>query len=368
LVLSKLLHLPLCLNIVVLKKLSAPAEQFSTFYKYVLKAIVLDRSHSDKITLSDIEAPSISENQVLVQIKSAALNHRDEWCRQGLYPNLKDGVVLGSDGAGIVKEVGSKVDSKWIGQEVIINPAIHWGSQEKVQNKDFRILGMPDNGTFAEYLIVSSDRLYHKPLHLSWEEAAALPLAGLTAFRALMVQGKAKSSKKVLVTGFGGGVAQLAVQYALAIGAEVYTSSSSEEKLDKSKAMGVKNGFNYKDENWTKLALEETSGFDLIIDSAMGDTLNQLIDVSNPGARIVFYGATKGNPDGFNARKVFWNQLRLIGSTMGSDEDFKEMLRFVKKHQIKPIVDEVFPMEKAVQAFEKMKAGKQLGKLVLKVS
>lgn len=196
-----------------------------------MRALVLDRELPDAIKITDVSLAQLNEGQVLVQVKSAALNHRDEWCRQGLYPNLKNGVVLGSDGAGIVKEVGSKVDSKWIGQEVIINPAMHWGESEKVQGADFRILGMPDHGTISEYLIMSSDRLHLKPLHLNWHEGAALPLAGVTAFRALMVQGKAKASQKILVTGFGGGVAQMAVQFAIALGAEVYTSSSSESKL-----------------------------------------------------------------------------------------------------------------------------------------
>lgn len=333
-----------------------------------MKAIVLDRNTSEKIALREIELPQLDDDKVLIQIKSAALNHRDEWCRQGLYPNLKDGVILGSDGAGIVKEVGSKVDSKWIGQEVIVNPALHWGDQEKVQGKDFKILGMPDHGTLSQCLIVSSDRLHHKPLHLDWHQSAALPLGGLTAYRALMVQGKAKEEKRILVTGFGGGVAQLAAQFGIALGAEVYVSSSSESKIEQAKNLGAKGGFLYKEEDWTKKALAETGGFDLIIDSAMGNTVDNLINVAKPGARIVFYGATLGNPEGFNARKVFWNQIKLIGSTMGSDLDFENMISFVNKNGIKPLVDEVFDLEDAVNAFDKMKAGSQTGKLVVKIS
>ncbi|TVP51124.1 MAG: alcohol dehydrogenase [Mongoliibacter sp.] len=333
-----------------------------------MKALVLDRNSTDKIRIADVSLPKLEDHQVRIQIKSSALNHRDEWCRQGLYPNLQDGVILGSDGAGIVKEVGSKVDSKWISQEVIVNPAINWGENEKVQATDFKILGMPDHGTISESLVISSDRLRHKPLHLNWDEAAALPLGGLTAYRALMVQGKAKPVKKILVTGFGGGVAQLAVQFALALGAEVYTSSSSEHKLNQAKKLGVAGVFNYTNQDWAKEALKATGGFDLIIDSAMGKTLDNLINVCAPGARIVFYGATLGNPEGFNTRKVFWNQIRLIGSTMGSDSDFENMMRFVEEHKIKPIIDDVFNLENAVKAFDKMKSGSQLGKLVIKIS
>lgn len=332
-----------------------------------MKAIVLSRSISSKIELSDIELPPLGSDEVKVEVKAAALNHRDEWCRQGLYPNLKDGVVLGSDGAGIVREVGNKALEGWLGKEVIINPALHWGEDETVQGKDFQILGMPSNGTLAEFVQVSSNRIQEKPSFMTWEEAAALPLAGLTAYRALMVQGGLKEGEKVLVTGFGGGVAQFAAQFALANGAEVFVSSSSEDKIKAALKLGIKTGFNYKEDKWVNQALEVTGGFDLIIDSAMGDTLNNLINVVKPGGRIVFYGATQGNPSGLNARKVFWNQIKLLGSTMGSDLDFKEMLDFVNKHQIHPVLDHVFSMEEAEKAFDRMKNGQQLGKIVVMV-
>ncbi|WP_373521332.1 zinc-binding alcohol dehydrogenase family protein [Aquiflexum sp.] len=332
-----------------------------------MKAITLNLELSDKIELSDIDLPEIGSNDVLVRVKAAALNHRDEWCRQGLYPNLRNGVVLGSDGAGIITEVGEEVDKSWIGMEVIINPAMNWGNDQRVQSKDFKILGMPENGTLAEYVKVPADRIHPKPSHLSWAESAALPLGGLTAYRAACVQGQVKKGDKVLVTGFGGGVAQFAVQFALAKGALVYVSSSKVEKIKKAKELGVKNGFNYTDDNWSDIALEETGGFDLIIDSAMGDTLDHLIKVIKPGGRIVYYGATKGNPKGFQARKVFWNQMQLIGSTMGSDLDFEQMLEMVKEKNIVPIIDDVFGLEESVKAFDRMKEGHQTGKIVVQI-
>ncbi|PSL07622.1 quinone oxidoreductase family protein [Cecembia rubra] len=332
-----------------------------------MKAIVLNRETESKIELADLPVPQLGTDQVRVQIKAAALNHRDEWCRQGLYPNLKDGVILGSDGAGIVSEVAHQGLNEWLGREVIINPALNWGESEKVQSKDFQILGMPGHGTLTEFVNVDFSRIFPKPSFMSWEEAAALPLGGLTAFRALMVQGGLQKGEKVLVTGFGGGVAQFAVQYALAKGGEVFVSSSSDDKIASALQLGVKKGFNYKNEDWAEAALQKTGGFDLIIDSAMGDTINNLIHVVKPGGRIVFYGATKGNPDGFNARKVFWNQIKLIGSTMGSDKDFAEMLSFVNQNKIRPLVDRVFSLEEAEKAFDRMKAGQQLGKIVIKI-
>jgi NADPH:quinone reductase-like Zn-dependent oxidoreductase len=233
-----------------------------------MKGIVLNTTLESKIQYLELPLPTANAEEVVVKIKAAALNHRDEWSRKGLYPNLKNGVVLGSDGAGIVDAVGAHVDSSWVGKEVIINPAIHWGASQLAQGKSFEILGMPRNGTLAEYVAVPADRLHLKPAHLSWEEAAALPLAGLTAFRALVYQGQVKAGEKVLVTGIGGGVAQFAAQFGLALGAEVYVSSSSEEKSKKALSMGVSGVFNYKNESWAQEALDLTGGFDLIIDGA----------------------------------------------------------------------------------------------------
>jgi NADPH:quinone reductase-like Zn-dependent oxidoreductase len=164
-----------------------------------MKAIVLQRSTDSNIELVALPKPLCQPNEVLIRIKAAALNHRDEWCRMGLYPNIKDGIVLGSDAAGIVEEVGSAVDSALIGQEIMLNPALHWGDNEKAQGKNFEIIGMPRNGTFAEYVAVPADRVFLKPSHLSWEEAAALTLAGLTAYRAVFSRGGLKAHERILI-------------------------------------------------------------------------------------------------------------------------------------------------------------------------
>ena len=330
-----------------------------------MKGIVLQRNSPSKIQLLELPQPVCGPGEVLIRIKAAALNHRDEWCRKGLYPNLKDGVILGSDGAGIVVEVGAGVDPSLIGEEVLINPAKNWGINEKAQSKEFEILGMPSQGTLAEFITVPADRIHPKPNQLSWEEAAALPLAGLTAYRALVVKGQVQAGDQVLVTGIGGGVAQFVAQFALALGAKVFVSSSAPEKISQAIAQGASAGFNYTDANWSIQALQQTGGIDLVIDGAAGDTLTHLMDVCNPGARLVFYGATRGNPSQLEARKLFWNQLQLIGTTMGSDANFLQMLQLVKKHQLKPILDQVFPLEQAVEAFDRMKEGRQFGKIVL---
>ncbi|GAA0880340.1 zinc-binding dehydrogenase [Algoriphagus jejuensis] len=330
-----------------------------------MKAIVLNRNLESNIEFATLAEPVPETGEALIRIKAAALNHRDEWCRQGLYPNLSDGVVLGSDGAGVVEKVADPKDSSWIGKEVIINPAMFWGAEQRAQSKDFQILGMPRNGTFAEHIVIPVDRLHEKPEHLNWEEAAALPLAGLTAFRSLRYQGQAKAGDQVLATGIGGGVAQFAAQYAKAIGATLSVSSSRSAKLEKGKRLGAVHCFNYLEPDWVEQALQATNGFDVIIDGAAGDALNNLIHVCKPGGRIVFYGATMGLPGKLEARKVYWNQLKIMGTTMGSDQDFLDMIAFVKENKIHPEIDRVFAFEEAEQAFDRMRAGDQFGKIVL---
>ncbi|WP_226389109.1 quinone oxidoreductase family protein [Penaeicola halotolerans] len=330
-----------------------------------MKAIILTDQNEDKLDFVTLPKPSPATGEVLIKIKAAALNHRDQWCREGLYPSIKYGTVLGSDGAGVVEELGDAVSEKLLGQEVLINPNIGWGELPNVQHKDFKILGMPDHGTLAEYIVVKADRVHLKPSHLSFEEAAALPLGGLTAYHACFYHAQIKAGEKVLITGVGGGVAQFAMQFAVAAGAEVYVTSGAVDKISQAKTFGALEGFNYKESEWQKAALKTTGGFDKIIDSAGGKMLNTLLDIVKPGGKIIFYGATLGNVEQLNLRKIFWNQITLQGSTMGSDQDFEDMIAFVSKHKIHPMISSLRPLAQALEAFEEMKAGKQTGKLVL---
>ncbi|GGZ14803.1 alcohol dehydrogenase [Echinicola pacifica] len=330
-----------------------------------MRALVLDQKSSFGISISEVNLPALAPGEVRVKVKSAALNHRDEWCRQGKYPGIKDGIILGSDGAGIVEEIGEGVDEDWLGRAVIINPAHFWGDDQAVQSGDFQILGMPSNGTLAEYIHIEASRLVDKPSHMSFEEAAALPLAGVTAYRALFYHGNITAGKKVLISGFGGGVAQFACQFALAVGADVYVTSSSAAKLEKAVDLGAKGGFNYRAENWVEEALVRSDGFDIIIDSAMGAGVNDLLKLLSPAGKLIFYGATLGNPEAIDARRIFWNQLTLQGTTMGSDIDFSNMIDFVSLHHIIPIIDQVTDLNGAEEAFLKMNKGEQMGKLVL---
>lgn len=320
------------------------------------------------LNIEEVEKPTVGHGEVLVKLKYAALNHRDEWIRKGQYAKIQYPSILGSDGMGEVTEIGEGVDGNWRQKDVIINPNINWGNDPEAQSKEYKILGMPDQGTLAQYIKVSEDRLSLKPRHLSEEGAAALPLAGLTAYNALFNKGKVNENMNVLINGVGGGVAQFAFQFALATGAKVWVSSSKEEVLETCISMGAKGRINYHRPDAYDIIKKESQGFDLIIDSAGGDQMNTLISVLKPKGKLVFYGATQGLPSNLNLRAIFWNHISIIGSTMGSDTDFKNMIAFVEKHKINPIVDKVFEWNDVEHAFDRLSAGFQFGKIVIKIA
>ena len=330
-----------------------------------MQALQLQENATEPLVFNEVAIPETEMGKALVKLTAVALNHRDQWIREGKYPNIQLSTTLGSDGCGIVEKVGGAEDQHWVGKEVVINPNIGWGDEPAHQAKDYRILGNPDNGTFAEYLVIDVDRLAEKPSTLSTHEAAAVPLAGLTAYRAVFTQSEVNENDTVLISGIGGGVAQFAFQFALATGAKVFVTSGDDQKIEKAKQLGASGGVNYKSEGWSKQLLQASGGFTKIIDSAGGDQMNQLIKLLKPTGRLTFYGATLGLPNNLDLYKIFYNQLRIQGTTMGNDIEFKEMLAFVDTHQIKPIIDEVMPFTHAIAAFDKMQAGNQFGKIVL---
>ncbi len=331
-----------------------------------MRALVLRKT---RLPLELEERPNLQPQggEAIVRLKTAALNRRDFWIVQDRYPGIRMPVILGSDGAGIVTEVGADVDRDWVGKEVVINPGLNWGDDPSAQSDAFQILGLPRDGTLAESIAIPAAQLYPKPAFLSWDEAGALPLAGLTAYRALFVQGGLQAGETVLVSGIGGGVATLALLFAVAAGARAWATSSSADKLKRATELGAEGGFLYTDEHWLETAKEQQFRPDLIIDGAGGPGFDRLIDVVRPGGRIVNYGATAGPLDALNLRKVFWKQLHLIGSTMGSPREFEQMLAFVIEHEVRPAIDRVVPLEQGNEAFSRMAESTQFGKLVLKI-
>lgn len=320
-----------------------------------MKALVLE-GIGQQLKVKEVPEVQAQEGHSIVQIETAALNHRDVWITKGKYPRLQFPLIMGSDGAGFMD-----------GNPVLINPSLNWGGNPAVQAKDYRILGMPDQGTYAEAVNVPSRLVHPIPEHLTMEEAAALPLAGLTAYRALMVKCKPQAGAKVLISGIGGGVALFAFQFALAHECEVYVTSGSDEKIQQSIALGAAGGVNYREDNFAEKLAELCGGFDVIIDSAGGAGFAALLKNCRPGGRISFYGGTQGNIPELNPQFLFWRQISIYGSTMGNDAEFLEMLEFIDRHKIHPVIDSIYPLEEANDAFLRMAEGKQFGKIILKI-
>lgn len=332
-----------------------------------MKAAVLNQT-KQALKLETRPEMNPAPGNVIVQLKMAALNRRDFWITQGLYPSIQLPVILGSDGAGTVSKTGSNVDDCWLGEEVIIQPGLNWGENEAFQSNAYHILGMPTDGTFATHVEIPITNVFRKPNQLNWSQSAALPLAGLTAYRALFSQGLVEERMNVLITGAGGGVSTFAIQFSVAIGANVWVTSSSNTKIGTAVELGARGGVNYTEEDWAQSLARQADAFDVIIDSAGGAGYPSLIELSAPGARIVSYGATTGNPKNIDMFKVFWKQLRIQGSTMGSTQDFQNMLSFIESKKVSPIIEKIFPLSEINQALALMQSSEQFGKIVIDCS
>ena len=211
-------------------------------------------------------------------------------------------------------------------------------------------------------------QLIAKPQHLSDSEAAILPLGGLTAYRALISNCKVQTGDKVLINGIGGGVALLAFQFAVALGADVYVSSSSEEKISDAVALGAKGGMNYTEGGWGKKFRKDVGGFDVIIDSAGGNGFHELISSANNGCRIGIFGGTRGKISNISPQHLFFKQIHIFGSTMGSDQEFAAMISMVDSLKIIPIVDSIYPLSAVNEAMSRMVSSDKFGKVALRIA
>ena len=240
------------------------------------------------------------------------------------------------------------------------------GDREAAPGPDFQILGGPHDGTYAELVCVPAENLFPKPSRLSWEEAAALPLAGLTAYRALFSRGGLVAGETVLVLGAGSGVSTFAVQLAVQAGARVLVTSSADEKIGRAVELGAERGINYSSEDWV-VAVKELGGVDLVVDS-VGSTWPQSLECLRPGGRVVVFGATGGTEALLPVRPFYAGQRSLLGTTMGSPKDFAGLLASLEMGAWSPVVEQVFPLADAAVALELLRSGAHFGKLVLSCS
>ena len=332
-----------------------------------MKAIRMNEPGGPEVlVLEDVPDLQPGPGEVVVDLKAAALNRRDVFVRKGV-AKVPLPLTPGSDGAGVVSAIGDGVKGVADGDEVIILPSLAWGDDQRAPGPRFRILGGPDQGTYAQQIVIPAENVYARPGRLSWHEAAALPLAGLTAWRALFSRARVQPGETVLVIGIGGGVATFAMHLAKAAGCKVVVTSSSDEKLAKAAALGADVGVNYATagDEWAAAVKEANGGgVDVVIDS-VGSTWAGSVDSCAPGGRVVVFGGTGGAKVEMMVRPMTLGQVSLLGTTMGSPMEFGQLLAAVDTQSWVPVIDSVRPLADAAAAHEREEAGLHFGKLVL---
>jgi NADPH:quinone reductase-like Zn-dependent oxidoreductase len=331
----------------------------------------------DRVTVGDLPNPIPGRGEALVRVRAAALNHLDLWVVKGR-PGAKlaeAGHVLGADAAGTVVALGMGAHGVSVGDEVVVDPGLACGACERCRAGEtstcatYALIGAARSGTFAEMITVPAENLVPRPQHLTWEESAALTLAHLTAWRMLVTRARVAPGETVLVHGIGGGVALAGLQLARAAGAQVIVTSSAAQKLAQAKALGAAHGIDYKKEDVAKRARELTQGrgVDVVFDTVGQATLAASLASVRKGGRIVTCGATSGPTASLELRELFWNQVDLLGSTMGSRAELRQLLRFVSDAGLRPVVHSIRPLAQAREALAVLERGEHLGKLVLKI-
>ena len=317
-----------------------------------------------ELKIGEVNEPVAGKGEVVVKLRTAGLNRRDLYI-----PNRRgdeaDALVLGSDGAGVVESIGEGVTNFSVGDEVIINPALRWEINSVAPPEGFDILGMPDNGTFAEKIVISSGQVELKPKHLTWEEAGVLALSALTGYRALFTKGNLKEGETVFIPGAGSGVATYLISFAKNVGARVIVTSRSEDKRQQALALGADIALDTNGD-WKKELEDET--IDLVIDSVGRATFNRSLEILKKGGRIVVFGATTEDTVELDLRNFFYSQFQLLGSTMGSREELREMIAHIEKYETRPVVDKTFALNDAVEAFDYVEQSKNFGKVAFRIS
>lgn len=343
-----------------------------------MRAAVI-RSHGDldEVGIAEVPRPEPGPGQVRVDLRAAALNHLDLFVVGGLPGiDLEMPHVLGSDGAGVVAAVGGDVEAVAPGDEVVLNPGLWCGECEFCERGEesmcvrYRLLGEHVDGTFAGSVVVPADNCHPKPAGLSWAEAAAFPLVTLTAWRMMVTRGGVGTDDTVLIHGIGGGVSLACLLLGRRSGARIFVTSHSEDKRSRALELGAEEAIDYTSEDVAERVRELTGkrGVDLVIDNVGQATFDDSIAACRKGGRIVTCGATTGPRATIDVRRVFWNQIEILGSTMGSQAEFRAMRGAVEAGEIEPVVDRVYPLDRVGDALRRMKEADQFGKIVLRIS
>jgi NADPH:quinone reductase-like Zn-dependent oxidoreductase len=326
----------------------------------------------DVLSIDDIEKPILLDNQVLIQIKAAALNHLDLFVRNGI-PGVPLPIVLGSDGSGIITEIGIKVKKVKKGDEVIIVPfkscgeCEHCKSEQEQLCKQYQILGEHLNGCQSEFIAIDEKYVLPKPSNITFGEAAAFPLAYMTAHHMLMSKAQLKENETILIWGASSGIGSGAIQIAKNLKAKVITTVSSMDKDKYAKDLGADFVINYKEENVAEKMKDimEGRGVDVVFEHPGKLTFPTSIRVLKKGGKIVTCGATTGPFVSLDLRYLFIKHQQIIGSTMGNRNDLIELIDLINNNKIKPVVSQIFPFSEIKNAHKSLEEGKQLGKIVI---
>jgi zinc-binding alcohol dehydrogenase/oxidoreductase len=314
------------------------------------------------LVLEEAPDPQPGPGEVLVRLRASALNHLDVWIRKGL-PSVPKPRILGADGAGVVEALGSGVTGLGLGERVVLNPGIEAGGGR------IHVIGEHGDGTNAELIAVPATNVHPIPEGLSFEEAAAFPLVFETAYRMLVTRAGLREGEWVLAWGIGGGVSTAALAIAKALGARALVTSSSDAKLERARELGADATVNHAVGD-VKSAVQEATGghgIDVVLETVGEATWATSLQVAAPGGRITVCGATSGPNPPAALHRIWWKQLSILGSTMGTGEDFAGAYELVASGRARPVVDTVLPLEEIRAAHERLEAGEQLGKIVLAI-
>ena len=331
----------------------------------------------EHLKVQELPQPAIqSPRQALVRVKAAGLNRLDLFVVSGLpgathsFPH-----VIGTDGAGLVQEVGSGVSEFRPGDRVMINPALSCGECAACQTGEeslcegLRVVGEHCGGTVAEYIVLPAANLARVPEGMPWAQAGSFSLATLTAWRMLVTRARVEPGETVLIWGVGGGVALAALQIARLIGAQTIVTSGSDAKLEASLALGADVALNHREADVVAEVRKHTGGrgADVVVDSVGEQTWQHSLRSLRRGGRLVICGATTGPMISLDLRRLFWRQWSILGSTLGNRREYAEIVAYAAKGELWPVIDRTVPFEEGLAALERLQRGEQMGKLVIEV-
>ncbi len=336
-------------------------------------AIFRENGGPEVITVEDVDPPLPGPGEVRIRVEAASMNHLDLWVRRGLPIETPMPHIGGSDIVGSVESVGSEDLTSWMGRRVVVDPSLSYDWYELAGRKggfasSFGVIGEHTQGGFAEMVVVPGANLLEVPETVASEAAAAGALAGVTAWRGLMVRGRLRSGESVLITGASGGVSTMAIQYARLAGATVHAVTSTPEGVARARSLGADYAYDRLADDWPKAVYRNTErrGVQLCLDSVGQAVWPQAVRALAVGGRLVSYGATTGPEATLDLRLLFWRQLSVLGSTMGTHREFIEAMSLIFAGRVEPQIDRVLSLEDTREAHELLETGSVFGKIVIK--